>query len=241
VKARVGAILSVAGVLAAGGAAAIVNAQVLGGSSSGDSHALAAPETVAVTAAPGDSVNITDGVTTTAPASTPSSSDATTTTAVPSTLETAPSSLPSTSHTTATTPTVGSTSTPSASVAPSSSPATTQPSAPATTPPTTVAPTAVAQTTPATQPSSSTATYQLAGSGTVTLRASGDTLAVVGVSPAPGWSVHDSGNQTPNSVRVRVRADDGGEVRFEASVVLGVISTHTEQNPDSGGGGDGDD
>jgi hypothetical protein len=178
----VAALLSVAGVLVAGSAAAIVNTQVLGGASTSSAGA---PATSPATLAPASTGAVTTVATTSA--------------------TTAPGT---------TTPPPASTGT----VPPAATTSATPPGPPPTAGP---PPTGPAQ-----------GTYQLGPGGSVTLAAQGDVLTVVAVHPAPGWEVHDAENTSPSSVRVRVRNDDGGDVRLDASLVLGVISTSLEVDGD---------
>ncbi len=184
-KARLAAVLSIAGVLVAGSAAAVVNTRVL----ENDTGVSATPVAAA--------------------SSTPTTVLATT----PATAATAPSTASTVVDTTAVvTSTVGT------------------PAAAATTP---TAPTAAAAAaaTASPQPGPAQETYALGPGGSVTLDASGGTLTIARVDPAPGWEVHDARNESPTRVRVRVRSDDG-DVRLEASLVFGVISTSIDEDLD---------
>jgi hypothetical protein len=66
--------------------------------------------------------------------------------------------------------------------------------------------------------------FQLADGGTVTLSSANGVLTIVSVSPAPGWEVHEAEQESPHKVDVRVR-NDQREVRFEATLLFGVINT----------------
>ena len=203
-KPRLAAILSIAGVLTAGTAAALVNAEVLDGStgSSSDATVLTSPTVVSATDV--------DQTSTSTPVPTPESTSVAVETSVVTTPVAPPSDVTPSSDLAA------STSSPSTEVA---TPAPTGPSTPSTA--------------PFSPPAATTQqVYQLGRGGSVTLGIDGDRLSVVEVRPAAGWFVHDANNESASSVRVRVRTDEGAEVRLEASLVLGVVNVHLEQDDD---------
>ena len=96
------------------------------------------------------------------------------------------------------------------------------------------------------------ATYRLGDAGTALLDTAGGRLTIVHVTPAPGWSV-DRAESDGTSVEIRLESASG-EVRFEASLVRGVVRVSLETDDDStvedsgsgsgnsghGGGGDDD-
>jgi hypothetical protein len=85
------------------------------------------------------------------------------------------------------------------------------------------------------------ATYRLGDAGTALLDTAGGRLTIVRVNPNPGWFVDRAESDGPASVEIRLESETG-EVRFEASLVRGVvrISLRTDDN-DNSGDGDGDD
>ena len=189
---RVAMLLSIAGVLAAGSAAALVNTQVLDDQSGGaPATATVAPTTLPVFP-----------TTTTSPATTPAT--------VPPTSATTPPTSASTPIT----------------AAPTSS---TTPTAAATT-----ASTAAAMQVGATQ-----ATYRLGDAGTALLDTAGGQLTIVTVTPAPGWFVERAEN---DGVSVEIRLESAsGEVRFDATLVRGVVRVSLDSDDDNSGSGSGGD
>ena len=189
---RVAMLLSIAGVLAAGSAAALVNTQVLDDQSGGaPATATVAPTTLPVFP-----------TTTTSPATTPAT--------VPPTSATTP-------PTSASTP---------LAAAPTSS---TTPTAAATT----------ASTAAATQVGTTQATYRLGDAGTALLDTAGGRLTIVTVTPAPGWFVERAEN---DGVSVEIRLESAsGEVRFDATLVRGVVRVSLDSDDDNSGSGSGGD
>ena len=190
---RVAMLLSIAGVLAAGSAAALVNTQVLDDQSGGaPATATVAPTTLPVFP-----------TTTTSPATTPA---------------TVPPASATTPPTSASTP---------LTAAPTSS---TTPTAPAAT---TASPTA------ATQVGTTQATYRLGDAGTALLDTAGGQLTIVTVTPAPGWFVERAEN---DGVSVEIRLESAsGEVRFDATLVRGVVRVSLDSDDDNSGSGSGGD
>ncbi len=189
---RVAMLLSIAGVLAAGSAAALVNTQVLDDQSGGaPATATVAPTTLPVFP-----------TTTTSPATTPAT--------VPPTSATTPPTSASTPLT----------------AAPTSS---TTPTAAATT----------ASTAAATQVGTTQATYRLGDAGTALLDTAGGQLTIVTVTPAPGWFVERAEN---DGVSVEIRLESAsGEVRFDATLVRGVVRVSLDSDDDNSGSGSGGD
>jgi hypothetical protein len=82
----------------------------------------------------------------------------------------------------------------------------------------------------------------LGNAGTTLLDTAGGRLTVVSVTPAPGWMVDRAESDGPTAVEIRLRSESG-EVRFEASLVGGVVRVSLDtdyDNSGSGGGGDDD-
>jgi hypothetical protein len=177
-KPRLAAVLSIAGVLTAGSAAALVNTRVLEGQGTNDTAIAAAPPT--------------GGPTTSIALPTTSGPDPTVGTTV--------------------TTTVPGTSGPSGTAPSSSAPDASAPAAP-----------------PA--PEAGVGVYQLGDGGRVTLSTAGGVLSIVSVDPVAGWEVHEAENDGSHRVEIRLRTDDR-EVRFEASLVFGVVSTSLETDDD---------
>jgi hypothetical protein len=92
--------------------------------------------------------------------------------------------------------------------------------------PSTVVPVAVEATT-----AEAVGTYQLGDGGTVTLSTTGDLLTIVAVDPAPGWMVKNADQKDVRDIEVRLRSDDR-EVRFEAHLLFGVVSTSLRTDDD---------
>ena len=137
---------------------------------------------------------------------------AVTTTSAPTTTQ-APTTVATVPATTASTPTTQST------VAPTSS-------APVTVPATT-APAGGTQ-----------ATYRLGEAGTALLDTAGGRLTIVSVTPVPGWSV-ERAESDGASVEIRLESESG-EVRFDASLVRGVVRVSLDTDYDDSGSGGGD-
>ena len=127
--------------------------------------------------------------------------------------------------------------------------ATTQPATTVSTVPVTVATTAATASTAATSstvpPSSAAttspagttqATYRLGQAGTAQLDTAGGVLTIVSVTPFAGWSV-DRAESDGSGVEIRLESDSG-EVRFEASLVRGVVRVSLDTDDDTGSGGD---
>lgn len=178
-KPRIAALLSIAGVLTAGSAAALVNTEVLTRDSGSGS---AQP-------APSSATSVTD------PSSVPPSSPDPAAVQVAPVDPTATSSSTSIDRTTSTT-----------GVGRSSAEA---------------RPNGVSG---GGAPTPSAAVYQLGGAGTATLSTAGGVLRIVKVDPAAGWSVKDAKHEDAHNVEIRLRSDER-EVRFEANLVFGVVST----------------
>ena len=98
-----------------------------------------------------------------------------------------------------------------------------------------------ASTTPAaTSPLAGTqATYRLGSAGTALLDTSGGRLTIVSVTPVAGWTV-DRAESDGTNVEIRLESESG-EVRFEASLVGGVVRVSLDSDNDSSGSGGGDD
>jgi hypothetical protein len=176
-------LLSIGGVLAAGSAAALVNAKVLDERSSGAPPAATALSTTSIPAG----VQLTAAPT------------------VPPTSATPPSTT---------------------------LPANTRAPIVVTAPPTTTTTVPVVTTAAgATQ-----ATYRLGDAGTALLDTAGGRLTVVRVVPNPGWSVDRAESDGPTSVEIRLESASG-EVRFEASLVRGVVRVALDTDDDEGGSG----
>jgi hypothetical protein len=110
----------------------------------------------------------------------------------------------------------------------------------------TVPPTSAATSAPTTAPAataavSTRATYRLGNAGTALLDTAGGRLAVVSVTPAAGWTV-DRARSDGAAVEIRLESESG-EVRFDASLVRGVVrvSLETDDDNSGSGGGGGDD
>ena len=71
------------------------------------------------------------------------------------------------------------------------------------------------------------------------LDTAGGRLTVVSVTPAPGWSV-DRAESDGASVEIRLESESG-EVRFDASLVRGVVRVSLDTDYDDSGSGGGDD
>ena len=96
-------------------------------------------------------------------------------------------------------------------------------------------------TTPAatTPPAGTQATYRLGTAGTALLDTSGGRLTIVSVTPVAGWTV-DRAESDGASVEIRLESESG-EVRFEASLVGGVVRVSLDTDDDSSGSGGGGD
>jgi len=159
-KARMAMAISIAGVLVAGSAAALVNTQVLSGNADASPFeaqhsATSEPSTAVVVSAPVD----TSSVTTVSPAAAPSA-------AVESTA---------------------------------------QASAAAT---------------------STQATYAI-GDSTVVLDTAGDTLTIVSLTPAAGWTVTKAENADATNVEIKLQSGTN-ELEFHANLLFGVVTTSVE-------------
>ena len=83
------------------------------------------------------------------------------------------------------------------------------------------------------------ATYRLGTAGTALLDTSGGRLTIVSVTPVAGWTV-DRAESDGTSVEIRLESASG-EVRFEASLVGGVVRVSLDTDDDSSGSGSGGD
>jgi len=177
-KTRMAMAISIAGVLVAGSAAALVNTQVLSGSADASPFEAQAnttePFTTVVVSAPADTT-----VTTVAPA---------------------------------------------------------------------VAPAAADTTVQAAAPSSTQASYAI-GDSTVVLDTAGDTLTIVSLTPAAGWTVTKAETQDATNVEIKLQSGTN-ELEFHANLLFGVVTTSVESKDssatassveDSHGGGHGAD
>jgi hypothetical protein len=103
--------------------------------------------------------------------------------------------------------------------------------APPTTTTTTPSPATVAAATA--PPGGTLATYRLGQAGTALLDTAGGRLTVVQVTPAAGWFVERAES---DGTEVEIRLESGsGEVRFEASLVRGVVRVSLDTDDDSDG------
>jgi len=124
-------------------------------------------------------------------------------------------------------------------------------SAPADTTVTTVAPAvapAAADTTVQAAPSSTQASYAI-GDSTVVLDTAGDTLTIVSLTPAAGWTVTKAETQDATNVEIKLQSGTN-ELEFHANLLFGVVTTSVESKDssttassveDSHGGGHGAD
>ena len=124
-------------------------------------------------------------------------------------------------------------------------------SAPADTTVTTVAPAvapAAADTTVQAAPSSTQASYAI-GDSTVVLDTAGDTLTIVSLTPAAGWTVTKAETQDATNVEIKLQSGTN-ELEFHANLLFGVVTTSVESKDssttassveDSPGGGHGAD
>jgi hypothetical protein len=77
--------------------------------------------------------------------------------------------------------------------------------------------------------SATQAIYAIGESGTVTLDTAGDVLAVVAVTPAPGWTVTQS--EAVDRANAEVKFQSGTvDVEFHANLVYGVVRTSVESH-----------
>ena len=145
---------------------------------------------------------------------------------------------------------------PAASTTPATAPATSAATLPATVPIITAAP-ATQISAPGTPPSipgtdpagssppvTGSATQQqfrLGDAATAILDTANGQLTIVTVAPHPGWVVDRAEQDDPTTVEIRLRSANG-EVRFEASLVRGVVAVSLETDDDddnnSGSGSD---
>jgi len=144
---------------------------------------------------------------------------------------------------------------PAASTTPATAPATSAATLPATVPIITAAP-ATQISAPGTPPSipgtdpagssppvTGSATQQqfrLGDAATAILDTANGQLTIVTVAPHPGWVVDRAEQDDPTTVEIRLRSANG-EVRFEASLVRGVVavSLETDDDDDNSGSGSG--
>jgi len=80
----------------------------------------------------------------------------------------------------------------------------------------------------------------LGDAATAILDTANGQLTMVTVAPHPGWVVDRAEQDDPTTVEIRLRSANG-EVRFEASLVRGVVavSLETDDDDDNSGSGSG--
>ena len=99
-----------------------------------------------------------------------------------------------------------------------------------TTAPPTVAP-AASDTTVQAAPSSTQASYAI-GDSTVVLDTAGDTLTIVSLTPAAGWTVTKAETQDATNVEIKLQSGTN-ELEFHANLLFGVVTTSVESKDDS--------
>jgi hypothetical protein len=77
--------------------------------------------------------------------------------------------------------------------------------------------------------SSTQAVYAIGDAGSVTLDTSGDVLTIVGVTPAPGWTVTKSEADDAGTVEIKLLSGSI-EVDFHANLLFGVVTTSVESS-----------
>ena len=119
---------------------------------------------------------------------------------------------------------------------------------PSPTPVATTATTATVATTASTAPATGTSvpvgvpvpgsptqqSFQLGSGGTAIVDTANGTLRIVSVTPAPGWIVERAEQDDQTSIEIRLESGSG-EVRFEASLVRGVIVVSFRADDDATG------
>jgi len=84
--------------------------------------------------------------------------------------------------------------------------------------------------------------FSAGDAATIILDTAGSRLRIVTVSPHPGWSIERQEHDSATTIEVRLESASG-EVRFDASLVRGVVLTDVDRrgDDDSSGPGSGDD
>ena len=77
------------------------------------------------------------------------------------------------------------------------------------------------------------AAYQIGGAGLVTLDTAGDTLRIVSVVPAAGWTVIETEQKDALNIEVKFQGADM-IVEFKANLLFGIISTSVESESITG-------
>jgi hypothetical protein len=78
-------------------------------------------------------------------------------------------------------------------------------------------------------PTSIQAVYAIGNAGSVTLDTSGDVLTIVGVAPAPGWTVTKSESSDASTAEIKLQSGTI-EVDFHANLLFGVVTTSVESS-----------
>ncbi len=84
-------------------------------------------------------------------------------------------------------------------------------------------------------------TFRLGDAATAILDTAGGVLTIVSVAPYPGWEVDRAEQEDSTSVEIRLRSTAGGDVRFEASLVRGVVVVTVRTDDDTSDDDRGDD
>ncbi len=156
----------------------------------------------------------------------------TTSTTLPPAASTTPATAPATSAATlpATVPII--TAVPATQISAPGTPPGTPPSIPGTDP---------AGSSPPITGSATQQQFRLGDAATAILDTANGQLTMVTVAPHPGWVVDRAEQDDPTTVEIRLRSANG-EVRFEASLVRGVVAVSLETDDDddnnSGSGSD---
>jgi hypothetical protein len=95
--------------------------------------------------------------------------------------------------------------------------------------PTATQPVVVATPLPAATTSVTQVTYAIGNAGTVTLDTAGDVLTILGVTPAPGWTVTKSESDDSNNVEIKLQAG-GKQAEFHANLLFGVVTVSSESD-----------
>jgi hypothetical protein len=96
---------------------------------------------------------------------------------------------------------------------------------------TTVSPAAVESTVQVAAVTSTQATYAI-GDSTVVLDTAGDTLTIVSLTPAAGWTVTKA--ETEDATNVEIKLQSGTtELEFHANLLFGVVTTSVESKDGS--------
>jgi hypothetical protein len=80
--------------------------------------------------------------------------------------------------------------------------------------------------------SATQATFAIGNAGTVVLDTAGDVLTIVGVNPAPGWTVTKSEHEDSTNVQIELQSGSA-EMDFHANLLFGVVNTSVELHDDS--------